>query len=225
MEPIRISHFSDVLCVWAYIAQVRIEQLQKTFQDQIALEYHFIPIFGNAIEKLEAKWCDRGGLAGYGQHVQEVAARFDHVTIHPDAWIKDPPISSMACNIFLYAVKLLDAQGKLTATPQAFERTILAFREAFFTQGRNIAHRQVQLDIADQLGLPTDQILAQIANGAAYAELFKDSEQVKQHSVTVSPTLIFNEGRQRLNGNVGYRVIEANIRELLNNPEDEHSWC
>jgi hypothetical protein len=43
--------------------------------------------------------------------------------------------------------------------------------------------------------------------------------------VTVSPTLIFNEGRQRLNGNVGYRVIEANIRELLHNPSGELSWC
>lgn len=38
----------------------------------------------------------------------------------------------------------------------------------------------------------------------------------------VSSTLIFNEGRQRLNGNVGYRVIEANIRELLHNlPEEQ----
>jgi hypothetical protein len=34
-----------------------------------------------------------------------------------------------------------------------------------------------------------------------------------------------NEGRQRLNGNVGYRVLEANIRELLNHPAGEQSWC
>ncbi|MEA5480541.1 hypothetical protein VB774_23140 [Pseudanabaena galeata UHCC 0370] len=48
---------------------------------------------------------------------------------------------------------------------------------------------------------------------------------IREHTISVSPTLIFNEGRQRLNENVGYRVIEANIRELLNNPEDEQSWC
>ena len=64
-----------------------------------------------------------------------------------------------------------------------------------------------------------------INNGEAYASLSKDAELVKEHNVTVSPTLIFNEGRQRLNGNVGYRVIEANIRELLHNPDGEHSWC
>ena len=62
-------------------------------------------------------------------------------------------------------------------------------------------------------------------SGEAYAQLSKDLDLVKEHTVTVSPTLIFNEGRQRLNGNVGYRVIEANIRELLNAPPGEQSWC
>jgi predicted DsbA family dithiol-disulfide isomerase len=61
--------------------------------------------------------------------------------------------------------------------------------------------------------------------GDKNAALSRDFELAKEHNVTVSPTLIFNEGRQRLNGNVGYRVIEANIRELLHNPPDEQSWC
>jgi hypothetical protein len=43
--------------------------------------------------------------------------------------------------------------------------------------------------------------------------------------VDVSPTFVFNDGRQRLNGNVGYRVIEANVRELLRAPEAGRSWC
>jgi predicted DsbA family dithiol-disulfide isomerase len=65
----------------------------------------------------------------------------------------------------------------------------------------------------------------QIDSGEAYAQLSKDCDLVKDYGVTVSPTLIFNEGHQRLNGNVGCRVIEANIRELLHNPPGEQSWC
>ena len=41
----------------------------------------------------------------------------------------------------------------------------------------------------------------------------------------MSPTLSLNEDRQRLAGNVGYRVIEANVRELLEGPAPEGSWC
>ena len=40
-----------------------------------------------------------------------------------------------------------------------------------------------------------------------------------------SPTMTFNEGRQTLAGNVGYRVVEANVRELIRNPHDQASWC
>jgi len=85
--------------------------------------------------------------------------------------------------------------------------------------------RNVQFSIAENLGLPIASIQKQIDSGEAYALLSKDFELVKEHTVSVSPTLIFNEGRQRLNGNVGYRVMEANIRELLNNPAGEQSWC
>jgi hypothetical protein len=41
-----------------------------------------------------------------------------------------------------------------------------------------------------------------------------------------SPSLVLNEGRQKLYGNVGFRVIEANVQGLLHaaGPEDA-SWC
>jgi hypothetical protein len=35
-----------------------------------------------------------------------------------------------------------------------------------------------------------------------------------------------NDGRQKLYGNVGFRIIEANIQELLRAPVgDQASWC
>lgn len=89
----------------------------------------------------------------------------------------------------------------------------------------NISDRTVQFALAEELGLPIATLERQIDSGEAFALLSRDLELVKEHAVTVSPTLIFNEGRQRLNGNVGYRVLEANIRELLHNPPEEQSWC
>jgi hypothetical protein len=34
-----------------------------------------------------------------------------------------------------------------------------------------------------------------------------------------------NQGRQILYGHVGYRVLNANIEELLSHPENKASWC
>ncbi|WP_019500019.1 DsbA family protein [Pseudanabaena sp. PCC 6802] len=225
MQPIHISYFSDVLCIWAYISQIRLDELVTNFQDKIAIDYHFVSIFGNAREKLENRWRDRGGLQGYSEHVREVAKKFDHITVHPDIWTNVAPPSSMSCHLFLHAVQLLEMKGIVEPSEKMFEKATWAFREAFFTKLANVCDREVQYKIAQELELPIAAIQAQIDSGEAHALLSKDFEQAKEHTVTVSPTLIFNEGRQRLNGNVGYRAIEANIRELLHNPPDEASWC
>lgn len=223
MEPIRILYFSDVLCVWAYIAQIRLEELKSTFKEQISIDYHFSPVFGDAQRKLENRWRERGGLKGYNNHVQEVAAKFNHVVVNPEIWLENMPASSTSCHLFLRAVKLLETQGQIETG--IFEKTTWAFRKTFFTELANVSDYKIQAAIGKKLKLPLKLIKAEIESGNAYADLSRDFDLVKEYNVTVSPTLIFNEGRQRLNGNVGYRVIEANIRELLHNPQGEQSWC
>ncbi len=225
MEPIQILYFSDVLCIWAYIAQIRLDELKTTFDDKVSIDHHFVSIFGNAHEKLELRWRDRGGLRGYSDHVRESAEKFNHISIHPDIWTQATPPSSTSAHLFLHAIQLLEHKSLIDRSDGMFEKAIAAFREEFFTKLANISDRKVQFEIAEELRLPIAVIQAQIDSGEAYAQLSKDFELVKEHTVTVSPTLIFNEGRQRLNGNVGYRVIEANIRELINNLPGEQSWC
>ena len=224
MKPIRIFYFSDVLCIWAYIAQVRLEELKVAFPENIAIDYHFLPVFGNAREKLEKGWRDRGGLTGYQNHVKGIASKFEHISVHPDVW-SQVPASSTSAHLFLDAIQLLEIKGLVLESDQVLEKTAWALREAFFTKLADISDRKVQFEIAEELGLNINLIQAQIDSGEAYALLSKNFDLIKEHTVTVSPTLIFNEGRQRLNGNVGYRVIESNIRELLYNPTDEQSWC
>ncbi len=232
MEPIHVAYFSDVLCVWAYIAQIRIDELKTTFQDKVVINYHFVSVFGSAKQKLENRWRERGGFQGYSDHVKEVTKPFVHVKVHPEIWTGTIPASSTSCHLFLQAVKLVEMHGLLNlpllksdGEQSAFEQATWALREAFFVNRSDVSNRRVQYEIAEKLGFPVDAIRAEIDSGAAYAELSKDFDLVKETAVTVSPTMVFNEGRQRLNGNVGYRVIEANIRELLNNPPNEQSWC
>jgi hypothetical protein len=46
-----------------------------------------------------------------------------------------------------------------------------------------------------------------------------------KYNLEGSPSYIMDNGRQKLYGNVGYHVIEANVRELLENPGGQASWC
>jgi predicted DsbA family dithiol-disulfide isomerase len=215
--PVSVQYFSDVFCVWAYVGQVRLDELETEFEADVAVDCHFMTVFGDARGKLEADWGARGGNVAYAAHVRSVVERFEHVRIHPDTWAKVVPTSSLGCHIFLAAVKLHDAQ--------TFRRAAWSLREAFFRDGRDISRRSTQLEVAHALDLPVAEIESLLYSGEAHAELSRGLKLARRFGVEVSPTYVFDDGRQRLNGNVGYRVIEANVRELLRAPESPQSWC
>ncbi len=95
--PLSISYFSDVLCEWAYAAQIKLDELQRTFGDQIRVEYRFLHLFGDVAARIETGWADKGGAAGYSQHVQQMAEHFDHIDIHPEIWTRNVPPTSVSC--------------------------------------------------------------------------------------------------------------------------------
>ena len=223
MHAIQVSHFSDLLCVWAYVAQIRFDELQTEFAEQIDLQYHLFPVFGHAAKKIDRQWENRGGRFGYAKHVRHVVKQFGHVPLHEDIWVNDTPESSLPSHLYLSAIKLLEKRQQLPGG--CFEQMAWAFRQAFFAECQNIAKTPVLNQLLEQHQLPVDGILQCIHQGEAYAILSEDMKKATDLNIKASPTLVFNDDRQRLTGNVGYRIIEANVRELLNTPADQNSWC
>ncbi|HHJ14502.1 MAG TPA: hypothetical protein ENJ79_09040 [Gammaproteobacteria bacterium] len=228
-DRLTIELFSDVLCIWAWAAQVRIDQLKNDYGARVRLEYRFIPVFGAAHARIEQAWKTRDGYTGFNRHLLEVASGWDHVQLNPDVWRHTRPHSSIPAHLCLKAVQQLEQAGELGSrdgkeTPlESFLRRV---RRAFFEQARDIGRREVLEELIQEQNLPLDKVRQCLDDGSAAAALHLDTEARDRYQIPGSPTLIFNEGRQRLYGNVGYRIIEANIRELL---DDRHhglaSWC
>lgn len=223
MAPLAITHVSDTLCIWAYVAQIRIDKLVEELGDQIALHYHYVSVFGVARDKLAARWRDKGGLAAYADHVLGVARQFDHVAVNPAVWREVAPASSMPSHVVLCAVRALEAAGAAPAGAHlALARRV---RDAWFRDARDIADAGVLADLAREAELDHAALARELESGRAHAAFAADLELAREQDLRVSPTLLFNEGRQRLTGNVGYRVIVANVREILERPETAASWC
>jgi predicted DsbA family dithiol-disulfide isomerase len=223
MDQVKVSYFTDVLCVWAYVAQIRMDELKANFKDAVELDCRYFHIFGNVTDKIEAAWRERGGLPAYRKHVREIVDRFGHVALHESTWGTNVPKSSMPAHLFLCATRCVEESSM--SEPGSSNRMAWALREAFFLQARDISQSKVLLEIAQSIGLPATTIQDAIASGTAHAALAEDLELARKQSIAASPTLLFNEGRQRLTGNVGYRIIEANIRELLEGAPGQLSWC
>jgi len=220
---VKIDYYSDLLCVWAYIGDARNQELQTQFPNQLEWERHYLPVFGDVNSKFQAQWQDRGGAAGYAAHVSEVIAGFDHVTLNSDCWSTVQPASSAPAHLWLAAARQLEQTGDLPANTE--EKLAWALRTAFFEHAVDIAQQSELVAVVRDLGFDSEAILDCIANGTAYAALCQDMLKARDANIRISPTYVFNEGRQRLTGNVGYRIIEANVKELLEKPENQLSWC
>lgn len=227
-----IDYFSDILCIWAYISQIRVDELKSKLDGKVNINYRFVTIFGCTEKRIGKGWEDRGGFAGFSRHVIDSCRSYPHVEINPDIWIKDPPASSAPCHLFLKALQNLEKNGDISSEPLAeldnrnlFEAFCWLVRCAFFRDNLNIGKLPVLYDLAESMQLPVELIRRQIDNGEAFAALCADNEMRETHKLDGSPTYLLNEGRQKLYGNVGYRIIEANIEELLQRPQNMASWC
>jgi len=232
LTPVTIAYFSDILCVWAYAAQRRLDELRNQFGSQINIQCHYIPVFGNTQMRIGEGWNEKGGFVAYGRHVRDVTKRFDYIDIHPDIWTRNIPPSSAGCHLLLKSIQLLEEKREISNNhPENREGRSLVeeaawqMRLAFFRDMEDIAQLEVQRGIAERLGLPFAAIIRLIENGEAYAALCLDVELKDKYKIEGSPTFVLNDGRQKLYGNVGYRIIEVNVQELLSGTEDRASWC
>lgn len=217
-QPLVVDYYSDILCVWAWIAQRRIDELETHWGTQIEVRHHCVDVFGDVAGKIAAQWSNRGGYEGFAQHVRESAGRYEHVQVNAGLWERVRPATSANAHLVLKAV---------AATLGAAAMIDFAFtlRCALFIDASDIGRLDVVLGLAREKGLPVAALEAEIESGGAIAALLGDYQRAEARGIRGSPSWVLNEGRQILYGNVGYRVLDANVEELLRRPEQEASWC
>jgi len=224
VTPVPIVYFSDLLCVWAYVAQLRIDAVRRAFGDQVVFQHRVCSVFGDTARKIPAAWGREGGYQAFNAHLRHAAAAFPEAPLNPDIWLTVRPASSWGAHLFVKAAQLDEAAGG--CAPGLAEQLVRALRHAFFVEARDIARREVQDAVAAGLGLDTGRLEAAIADGRAFAALASDHQDAEAMRIQGSPSFVLNDGRQTLYGNVGFRILEANIQELLRAPAPaQASWC
>jgi len=219
-----VAYFSDLLCVWAYAAEARVDELVEQLGAEVRIERRYFGVFGDTAHKVGVGWQNRGGYEGFAKHVHEVAADFGHVETHAELWSTVRPASSMPAHLWLKAAQL--EEDETSNAERLSDRLAWALRLAFFRDARDIASHDELAAIATDVGLEVAAIEARLRSGEAHAALTADERAKDEYRIEGSPTFVLNNGRQKLYGNVGYRVLEANVRELLREPgSGAASWC
>jgi len=217
-EPLVIDYFSDILCVWAWVTERRIEELNKHFKDKIEIRYQYIDLFGDTENRIKNQWRDKGMHEGFSAHVVDAVAPYESAPVNPDVWRKTRPTTSANAHMVLKAIEL-------TCNKQSAIEFSNILRKAFFIDSKDISELETLFSLLKQEGIDTEHINKTLNNGTALAALMSDYQKANEYDIKGSPSFIMNNGRQNLFGNVGYKVLQANIEELLNNSSAQASWC
>lgn len=229
---VKADYFNDVLCIWAYIAQIKVDELNKQFASDIELEYRYLPLFTDYPGRMHRNWQEKGGMQGLNRMMQKLAHRYDYIEVHPEVCLMELPASSATAHEFLKALQLLERREIISSAREPkwhlrrlSEQFAWEIRLRFFRDGDNISRRHYLMELTESFDIPRAPLEAVLNDGEALASLFDDAAAKEKMLIEGSPTFVFNEGRQKLYGNVGYRIIEANVQELLSHAETDASWC
>lgn len=217
-NPVKIDYFSDVLCIWAWITQKRIDELNKNLGDKIEIRYRYLDIFGNTQEKMDKQWSEKGHFEGFAEHIVDSAKPYPDANVASNIWSKVRPSTSASAHLVLKAIELGYGMKKSAAMA-------LVFRKAFFIDAQDISDLGLLFARAEKNGLDIAVIDEAIKNGKAMAALMSDYQMAKELSLKGSPTYIIDNGRQTLYGNVGYKLLLVNIEEQFKHPYNQASWC
>jgi len=214
---VHVDYFTDVLCIWAFIGEKRLVEVQSNLAKDIEVNLLFLPNFSACQQKITQGWANKDGFNGYAKHVHEVAKQFE-LTLHPDTWFKVRPSTSVLAHSVIKSVSHCVGAGKAAVYCSQL-------RHEFFINAQDISSLAVLKQVAEKLNINWLDVVEDFNAGYGLAKLHEDFLLAKDYQITVSPAWVFNEGRQRLIGNVGYRVIEANLRELIEQKPMPQLWC
>jgi len=217
------GHWSDPLCIWAFVAQDTLDRLLAEMGSRLHVNYRVVPVFGSVRWRFEKGPWASGGPSGRVEATRAIALSHGHPEVSGECWVQDRPASSWAPAAAIKAVTALELAGQLAdGTGGEYQRRL---RARFFVDNVNIARRSAQLALAEALAIPRAPIEQRLDDGSALAALWEDHWDKEQLKIQGSPSYVFDGGRAMLYGDFAYGVLHATVEELLRGAGPEGSAC
>jgi len=175
--PLELVLYHDVLCSWCYVADARFEYLRDEYGPLVRFRLRPYPL------RPDTQIPDKKQRAVLARHFRRVAKEPEGSLVKPDLWTgRDPPASSIPA---LAALEAALSQG-----PGLQRELLVAMRRAAFHEGINVDRRDVQVELAAQVGLDTSRFLDQLDNPRIEQEVVLAVEEAEALGIRGVPALV-----------------------------------
>jgi putative protein-disulfide isomerase len=215
VDRVEIEYFTDPLCCWSWAFEPHWRRFINDNKHHIAWRYRM----GGML----ADWNTYNDPLNDISRPAQMAPLWlqtkysTHTEIDPDIWLEDPPATSLtAC----MAVKCAELQSAA-----AGDMMLIYLRKAVMTRKKNIARKQVILDMAEEMAsiYPApdfEKFKTDFEQNKALTQLKEDLQITKLNNIGRFPTIIMRNPMQTKGLIItGYRPYEV-LTEAFNQLND-----
>ena len=222
-DRIEFGYWSDPLCIWALVAQEKLDRLLADLGQHLVVDYRVVPVFGSVPWRFSKGPWAKDGIEGRVAATRRIAEQGGRTDITGECWRTAAPASSWATAMAIKAVFAMEARHQ--APSESGARYQRALRNEFFVAGANVARRDVQLRVAEAQGLARTPIEEQLDDGTALAAVWEDHMEKERLKIQGSPTYVFDGGRAMLYGNFEYGMLRSTVDQLVRGIHPGSSAC
>jgi len=202
---VEIVYYTDPLCCWSWALEPQWRLLQFAYAGKLAWRYRMggmIEAWGSYGDPVNAVYRpgQMGPLWMQAQHISGMP-------IDTRIWMEDRPSSSWPACI---AVKAAELQS-----PRAADLYLRRLREAVMLERRNIARREVLIELAEECAdrhpglFDAGRLEADLGETAAREAFRDDVKEARYRRIGRFPTLVVRRPRTSGTVLVGWRPFEA----------------
>ncbi len=208
MKRIIITTYTDVLCSWCWATEPAYRALETRFPDEIEFRY----VYGGLVRSM----ADLNETGGGSMDIDvETANRkilghwlegvyLHHMPIRTEGFglfTEDPETqSSYAQGIAFKAAQV--------SNPDLANRYLRRIREATLTEAKSTGKREVQIELAGELGLDIEKFTQALEDGTALRKFNGDLMLTQAQGVGVFPTFFIKTERAREGRISGFNRFE-----------------
>jgi predicted DsbA family dithiol-disulfide isomerase len=207
---LEVVYYTDPLCCWSWAFEPHWRRLRAEFGAGLDCRYRMagmIADWGSYSDPLNSvsRPLQMGPIWREAQHLAGVL-------MDDGIWVEDPPASSYPACLAVKAAELQSAD--------AADLYLRRLREAVMTQRRNIARREVLVELADEVAaaapdrMDAHRLRRDLDGQAAREALREDIKEVRYRGIGRFPTLTLRNPSGTGIVLVGYRPYEALLSAL-----------
>ncbi|WP_254565656.1 DsbA family protein [Oscillatoria sp. HE19RPO] len=220
VAPIEIIYYTDPLCSWSWAVEPQWRRLRYEFGDRLVYRYSM----GGLLRDWQ-QFSDPLNHISRPIQMGPVWIQVRHLTGMPNdekIWVKNPPTSSYpAC----MAVKAASQQG-----PEVEESYLRRLREAVMLEGRNIAQREVLLELGaelnPELGFDGSRFERDLDHPNSVEAFRQDLKEMRYSGIARFPSIMLRPSSGRSLLMMGYRpysVLRDAITQIAPDLEPQRS--